>query len=151
MIKPLLRLWIEFFSSGGQESWLLYMVQQQPFILWGILQDKVRMLGALVPCSPSEHVFCCTLLTLWCACVNEWHALHKQVWSPACNSVVTSHGLWQIPVGGLYRLSNAKRHPQLLWGTHQKWAKHVDWNLLFSQTFWSLGPFQNSLELEVLT
>ena len=28
------------------------------------------MLGALVLCSPNEHVFCCTLLTLWCACVN---------------------------------------------------------------------------------
>ena len=25
--------WIEFFSSGGQESWHLCMVQQQPFIL----------------------------------------------------------------------------------------------------------------------
>ena len=47
------------------------------FHLGGILHDKVRMLGALFPCSPSEHVFCCTLLTLWCACVNEWHALHK--------------------------------------------------------------------------
>ena len=30
----------------------------------GILQDKVRMLGALVLCFPSKHVFCCTLLTL---------------------------------------------------------------------------------------
>ena len=35
-----------------------------------ILQDKVRMLGALVLCSLSEHVFCCALLTLRCACVN---------------------------------------------------------------------------------
>ena len=43
----------------------------------GILQDKVRMLGALVPCSPREHASCCTLLTLQCACVNEWHALPK--------------------------------------------------------------------------
>ena len=37
----------------------------------GILQDKVRMLGALVLCSLSEHVFCCALLTLQCACLNE--------------------------------------------------------------------------------
>ena len=43
----------------------------------GILQDKVRMLGALVLCSPSKHIFWCTLLTLWCACVNEWNTLHK--------------------------------------------------------------------------
>ena len=40
-----------------------------------ILQDKVRILRALVLCSHSEHVFCCALLTLRCACVNEWHAL----------------------------------------------------------------------------
>ena len=43
----------------------------------GILQETVRMLGALVLCSHSKHVFCCTLLTLWCAWVNEWYTLHK--------------------------------------------------------------------------
>ena len=51
----------------------------------GILQDKVRILRALVLCSPSKHVFCCTLLTLQWACVNEWSLkLHcmKQVMSP---------------------------------------------------------------------
>ena len=31
------------------------------------------MLRTLALCSPSEHVFCGTLLTLPCACVNEWH------------------------------------------------------------------------------
>ena len=41
----------------------------------GILQDKVKMLGALVLCSLSEHIFCCALLTLRCAHVDEWHAL----------------------------------------------------------------------------
>ena len=45
--------------------------------LSGILQDKVRMLGALVLCSLSEHIFCRALLTLPCACVNEWHALRE--------------------------------------------------------------------------
>ena len=35
-----------------------------------ILQDKVRMLGAVVLCTNSEHVFCCTSLTLQCARVN---------------------------------------------------------------------------------
>ena len=43
----------------------------------GILQDKVRMLGALVLCSPSEHVFCCTLLSLQCVYVNDWYSLCK--------------------------------------------------------------------------
>ena len=40
------------------------------------------MLGALVLCSPSEHVFCCTLLTLHCACVNEPQALHESSEEP---------------------------------------------------------------------
>ena len=60
------------------------------FHLGGILQDKVRILGALVPCSPSEHIFCCTLLTLWCACVNEWHNLNKARVEP-CSAVP-----WQL-------------------------------------------------------
>ena len=51
--------------------------------LSGILQDKVRMLGALVLCSPSEHVFCCTFLTLWCAGVNEINALREPSEEPA--------------------------------------------------------------------
>ena len=53
----------------------------------GILQDKVRMLGALVLCSPSEHVFCCALLTLWCACENEWNALREASEEP-CSVVL---------------------------------------------------------------
>ena len=43
------------------------------------------MLGALVLCSPSEHVFCCTLLTLQCACVNDMLCT-KQVRSTALQS-----------------------------------------------------------------
>ena len=37
---------------------------------------------ALVLCSPSDHVFCYNLLTLQCACVNEWHAPHKSSEEP---------------------------------------------------------------------
>ena len=100
----------------------------------GILKDKVRMLGALVLCSPSEHVFCCTLLfyshftqgvLVW---MNEmpWA---KQVKSPSlrfllCGSVVPSYSLWQKPVRGLP--ANVKRHPASPLGTSQKWAKCVD-------------------------
>ena len=54
--------------------------------LSGIFQDKVRMLGAPVLCSPSEHTSCCTLLTLRCACVNEWNALRKASEAP-CSAV----------------------------------------------------------------
>ena len=57
------------------------------FHLGGVLQDKVRMLGALVPCSPSKHIFCSTLLTLWCACVTEWHILQKAHVEP-CSAVL---------------------------------------------------------------
>ena len=31
MIKPHLWLWIEFLSSGGQESQCIHVIQQQPF------------------------------------------------------------------------------------------------------------------------
>ena len=34
--------WIEFFSSGGQESWHLCMVQQQPFITLCEIDDKSK-------------------------------------------------------------------------------------------------------------
>ena len=64
--------WTEFFSSGGQES--RRRNSTTTFHLGGssgILQDKVRMLRALVLCSLSEHIFCCALLTLQCAYVNE--------------------------------------------------------------------------------
>ena len=52
----------------------------------GIVQDKVRMLGALVLCSLSEHVFYCALLTVPCACVNEWQALSEASKGP-CSAV----------------------------------------------------------------
>ena len=52
----------------------------------GILQDNVRMLGAVFLCSPSEHIFFCTLLTLWCTCVNEWHAF-SEVSEEPCSAV----------------------------------------------------------------
>ena len=39
-------------------------------VLSRILQDEIRMLRTLVLCS-AKHIFCCTLLTLQCAFVNE--------------------------------------------------------------------------------
>ena len=63
------------------------------------------MLGALVLCSPSEYVFCCTLLTLQCACVNDMLCT-KQVRSPA----LQSHGdlMWLMgeTLTGLYLPAN---------------------------------------------
>ena len=92
----------------------------------GILQDKVRMLGALVLCSLSEHVFCCALLTLPCACVNEWHALREASMEP-CSAVPR----WSHTAYG-----NAKKgHPMSPSGTDRKWAKHVDRTLLSQSNF----------------
>ena len=92
----------------------------------GILQDKVRMLGALVLCSLSEHVFCCALPTLRCACVNEWYALQEASEEP-CSAVPR----WW----GLYQPASAKRHPVTPLGTDQKWAKRVDRTLLSRSNF----------------
>ena len=101
----------------------------------GILQDKVRMLGALVLCSLSEHIFCCALLTLRCACVNEWHALREASKEPCSAVPWWSHTAYGRKLLGLYRPANAKRHPMLPSGTDQKWAKCVDRTLLSRSNF----------------
>ena len=68
----------------------------------GILQNNVRMLGALVLCSLSKHVFCCALLLLWCACVNEWHALHKASEDPCSAVPWWSHMAYGRNLSGVY-------------------------------------------------
>ena len=86
----------------------------------GILQDKVSLLGALVLCSLSEHVFCCALLMLRCACVNEWHALHEASEEPCSAVPWSSHVAYGRNLsGGLYQPANAKRHPVSPLGTDQ--------------------------------
>ena len=102
-----------------------------------ILQDKVRMLGALVLCSPSKHVFCCTLLTLRYACVDEWKALSEASEEPCSAVPWWSHTAYarKLPVGSLYRPANVKRHPMSPSGTDQKWAKSVDRTLLSQSDF----------------
>ena len=68
----------------------------------GILQGKVRMLGAIVLCSPSEHVFCCTLLTLWCACMNEWNALCEASEEPCSAVPQRPHTAYGRNLSGVY-------------------------------------------------
>ena len=56
------------------------------------------MLGTLVLCSPSKHIFGCTLLTLQCACMNERHSLHEASEEPVlwfCSDLIW---LWQKSV-----------------------------------------------------
>ena len=84
-----------------------------------ILQDKVRMLGALALCSPSEHVFCCTLLTLRCACVNEWNALHEASEKPCSAVPQWSHMAYgrnlPMPRGTQCLLRKPTRNGQNMW------------------------------------
>ena len=116
--------------------------------LSGILEDKVRMLGALVLCSPSEHVFCCTLLTLWCACVNEWKALCEASEEPCSGVPWWPHTAYGRNLSGVYTdlpmlrgtqclLRGSTRNGQIVW---------TEFSFL-SHTFWSLSPFHNSLEI----
>ena len=148
-IKP--RLWprIEF-SPGGQEFWRLF-VGSATFHLGcstGILQDKVRMHGALVLCSPSKHVFCCTLLTLWGACVNEWNALCKASEEPFSAVPQWPHMAYgrnlsevytdlPVPRGTKHLLRGPTRNGQSMW---------TELSFLH-QTFQSLWPFHNCLEI----
>ena len=83
----------------------------------GILQDKERMLGALVLCSPSEHVFCCTLLTLQCACVNEWNALREASEEPGSAVLWWPHTAYGRNLSGIYTdLPMPRGIQRLLWG-----------------------------------
>ena len=112
----------------------------------GILQDKVRMLGVLAQCSLKEHVFCCALLTLQCACVNEWHALREASKEPC--SVVPRWS--QMAYGrnplGVYTDLPMPRGTQCLLQELTRNGQSVWTELSFlSQTFWSLWPFHNSL------
>ena len=107
-----------------------------------ILQDKIRMLGALVLSSPSEHIFCCTLLTLRCACVNEWHALSEASEEPSSALPWWPHIAYGRNLLGVYtNLPMPRGTKCLLWETDQKCAKRVD------QTLLSLSNFLVSLTI----
>ena len=142
VIKPCLWPQIEFFSSGSQESRSIFRGPATTFHLGGlsgILQGKVRMLGALVLCCPSEHVFCCTLLTLWCACVNEWDALYEASGEPCSVVPQQPHRAYGRNLLGVYTDLPMPRGTQcLLWGPTRNgqsmWTEHS----FLCQTFWSL-------------
>ena len=152
MIKPNLWPQIEFFSSGGQES--RRCDSTTTFHLGGfseILQDKVRMLAALVLCSLSKHVFCCALLTLPCACVNEWHALRKASEEPCSVVPRWSHTAHGRNLSGVYTDLPIPRGTQCLLRELTRMGKACGPNSLFSVKLF--GVFDHSItpwELEVL-
>ena len=111
-----------------------------------ILQDKVRMLGALALCSLSKHVFCCALLNLWCACVNEWHALGEASEEPCSAVPQWSHMAYGRNLSGDYTDLPMPRGTQcLLWELTRNGQSMWTELSFLSQTFRSLWPFHNSL------
>ena len=149
MIQP--RLWprIEFFSSRGQEPRYLCVIQQQPFIS-GARPGSFRT--ALVLCSPSEHVFRCTLLTLWCGCVNEWNVLHETSEEP-CSAVPRwPHTAYGRNLSGVYTDLPMPRGTQHLLQEPTRNGQSVSTKLSFlGQTFQSLWPFHNSWGIRCTT
>ena len=83
----------------------------------GILQDKVRMLGAPVLCSPSEHISCCTLLIVRCGCVNEWNTMREASEEPCSAVPRLPHTAYGRNLLGVYTDLPMPRGTQcLLWG-----------------------------------
>ena len=101
---------------------------------------------ALVLCSLSEHVFCCALLTLRCACVNEWHALSEASKEP-CSAVPRwSHTAYGRNLSGSYSDLPMPRGTQCLLQEPTRNGQSMWTELSFlGQTFRSLWPFHNSL------
>ena len=145
-IKPHHWPWTEFSSSGQRLLW--FSKNLPPGGLSGILQDKVKMLGALVLCPPSKHIFCCTLLTLWCVCVNEWHALREANEEPCSAVLGWSHKAYgrnaahllmsrgnQCLLQGAARDGSFRERPERVWTELP----------FLSQTFLSLWPFHDFL------
>ena len=120
--------------------------------LSGILQDKVRMLGALVLRSLSEHVFCCALLTLRCACVNEWHALHEASKEPCSAVPWWSHTAYGRNLSGVILTCQCQEAPNVSFGNRPEMGKACGPNSPFSVKIFSFfDHFITPWELKVLT
>ena len=128
---------IEFFSKSQESQHHLWLVAAT-FHLGGssrIFQDKVKMLRALVLCSPSKHIFCFALLTLQYACVwlieRDAQASAKQELCPD----LWFHGvlIWLMAEtlsGDDTNLLMSRGTVYLLQGSGQRWMKPADWTLL---------------------
>ena len=103
-----------------------------------ILQDKVRMLGALVLCSPNEHVFRCTLLTLQCGCVNEWNALREGS-EESCSAVPRRpHTAYGRNLSGVYTDLPSQEAPNVSFGNQLEMGKACGPNSPFSVKLFGL-------------
>ena len=168
LLYTLTKLYYTKALSGQVSSWApdWILLLQRPRILaslhdsattfhlggsYRIFQDKVRMLGALVLCSPREHIFCYTLLTLQCACVNEWHVLCEASEEP-CFAVprVISYSYGRN-LSGVYTDLPMPRGTQCLLWNWPEMGKVCGLNSPFSVKLFSLfDHFITPWELEVL-
>jgi len=92
------------------------------------------------------HIFCYALLTLPCACVNEWHAL-RETSKELCSAVPRwSHRAYGRNLSGRYTDLPMPRGTQCLLREPTRNGQSVWTELSFlGQTFRSLWPFHNSL------
>ena len=94
----------------------------------------------------SKHVFCCALLTLQCARVNEWHALCEASDEPCSAVPQWSHMADGRNLSGVYTGLPMPRGTQCLLWEPTRNGQSVWTELSFlGQTFRSLWPFHNSL------
>ena len=111
------------------------------------------MLGALVLCSPSEHVFCYTLLTLWCTCVNEWNVLHEAREEPCSVVLRWPHTAYGRNLSGVYTdlpMPRGTQCPKRL--ARAEMGKACGPNFPFSVKLFGLfDHFITPWEIEVLT
>ena len=154
MIKPHHWPRIEFLASRDQESQHLSQFSNN-LSSWGssrFIQDKVRTLGVLVLCSPTKHFFCCTLLTLWCAWVNEWNILCKASEEPCSVVLWWPHMAYGRNPSGVYTDLPMPRGTQcLLWGPTRNGQICGPNSPSLVKLFGLFDHFTTPWELEVLT
>ena len=137
MIKPHHWPWIEFFSSRGQEfnhlSWFSNNLSSWDLIRDSSGQDK----DTRSSCSLFYQTHFLLYFTNSTVYLCEWmtRPVRSKWGALLCCSAVTSYGLWQKSVGGLYQSANAKRHPKSPSGCSQNWANRVDRTLLSWSNF----------------
>ena len=106
------------------------------------------MLGALVLCSLSKYIFCCALLTLRSACVNEWHTLCKASEVPCSVVPWWSHTAYGRNLPEVYTYLPMPRGTQCLLRELTRNGQSMWTKLSFlGQPFRSLWPFHNSLRI----
>ena len=105
------------------------------------------MLGALVFCSPSKHIFCCSLLTLLCAYVNEWHVLWETSEDPCSVVPWWLHMAYGRNMLLIIPTCQCQEAPDVSFGPSRNGQSMWTELSFFGQTFQSLWPFHNSLEI----